>query len=164
MTDKEIKKDENPHRDKERENFNQVVGDIKDPILLILRIHLYTEHLLERIISCKLPRGDRHLNGSNISYNQKLSLVSAFDYIPDEIITALKQLNRVRNQCVHELHKEITISEIDRIGRPFGAKYTKICRENVGNNFSTMFDTFVLMCAGIAAFTHRAEEEAHNSQ
>ena len=163
MSDIENEED-NRHRTKESEDFNKVVEKIDDPILLILRVHLYTEHLFERIISCKLPRGDRHLNDSNISYNQKLSLVSAFDYIPDEIIASLKQLNRIRNKCAHELHKEITIAEIDRIGRPFGSKYTKIRRENVVDDFTTLLNTFILLSSGVAAFTTFAEEEAHNNQ
>lgn len=161
MTDpdrSEEKKD--PHKDKEFEDFKKTVGGITDPILLILRMHLYTEHLLERIISCKLPRGDRHINDSNISYNQKLSLVSAFDYVPDEIIASLKKLNRVRNQCAHELHKEITISEVDVIGRPFGSRYTHMRRKSVGDNFSTLYDVFSLLSAGLAAFTNIAEEQA----
>ena len=142
-------KDKDPYRDHEYEEFNKVLGSISDPVLLILRMHLYAEYLLERIISCKLPRGDRHLNNGNIPFNQKLSLVSAFDYLPDELITSLKQLNSVRNQCAHVLHKEVTLSEVDKIGRPLGAKYTAIKKDNLDSHFKVLLDIFALIGSGL---------------
>jgi len=98
----------------------------QEPVLTILRAHLLAEHYLERAIVAALPRGDRIIEAGLLSFAQKLNLVEGLDLLPDQLIQSLRGLNRVRNSCAHEMEREITIPDVERIGRPFGAEFTAL--------------------------------------
>lgn len=102
----------------------------QDPVLTVLRIHLLTEHYLERLLAASLPRGDRLLDSGSLSYAQKLVLVDSLDVLQDEVVQCLKGLNRVRNSCAHEMEREITIPDIERIGRPLGSEFTSLRQQH----------------------------------
>lgn len=114
---------------KEHEKFRESIGGETDPVMLILRAHLYSENLLERLIGVKLPRGDKVIDNGNLTYNQKLILVEAFDCLEDAIISSLKNLNKLRNQCAHELQKKITEVDVTKIGSSLGKEFTRFKRE-----------------------------------
>lgn len=147
-----------PDKDRELAEYHATCAQINDPVLLILRVHLYTEYLLERMILARLPRGDRVLEDGNLSYAQKLSLVSSFDYLKDNFITSLRNLNKVRNRCAHERQKEITIADIELIGRPFGNEFTKIGKEEHDNILACLKRMLDGLCGGLAGLTHVLEE------
>jgi hypothetical protein len=88
--------------ERERKELDELFGGIANPTLLILRVHLYTEHVMERLILANLPRGDRVLEHGNLSYSQKIALVSAMDCVGDPFVTGLRSLNKIRNACSHE--------------------------------------------------------------
>ncbi len=100
-----------------------------DLTLLLLKGHLYAEGRLERIISLRLSRGDRLIETGHLSFAQKLAVVDALNEIPDQIITVLKNLNKLRNQCAHELEKEVGDADVDRLGQPLGARFTELKQE-----------------------------------
>jgi hypothetical protein len=114
---------------KEFEKFKQAIGSENDPTMLVLRAHLFSENLLERLITFNLPRGDKVIESGNLSYHQKLVLIEALDRLPDSIISTLRNLNKLRNQCAHELDKKITDGDITRIGSPLGKEFTRFKRE-----------------------------------
>ena len=146
-------------QDKEYEAFKAAIGDWKDSTMLILRTHLYTENLLERIINSKFPRGDKILENASLSYNQKLILVDSFDFIPDSIISSLRNLNKIRNQCAHQLHTLIGNTEITKIGSPFGKDFTKIKREAKFDDSAVLRKTILSLCAGLSVYVHGCEHE-----
>ena len=115
---------------KDMEEMQRVWEGISDPVLLLLRVHLYSEHLVERFVLAKMPRGDLVVDSGSFSYAQKLTLLVGLGGVPDELVTSLRHLNKVRNACSHERHKEITHADIDLMGRPFGSKYTKLRNEH----------------------------------
>lgn len=116
-------------KQKEFEKFQKAIGAETDPIMLILRAHLFSENLLERLINFKLPRGDKLVESGNLTYNQKLVLVDALDCLPDSVVSSLRNLNKLRNQCAHELHKKITDADITRIGSSLGKDFTRFKRD-----------------------------------
>jgi len=116
-------------REKEFENFHRAIGSENDPIMLVLRAHLFSEHLLERLINFRLPRGDKLVENGNLTYHQKLVLIESLDCVPDAIASSLRNLNKLRNQCAHELHKKISEADITKIGSPIGKNYTLFKRE-----------------------------------
>ena len=118
---------------REKDEFFETLGGIEDPVLLVLRAHLYFEYLLERIIHANLKRGDILLEHGSLTFSQKLSLVRAFDCIEDDIATVLRHLNKIRNQCAHERQKQISLANVELIGRPLGSKFTTFRKENAGN-------------------------------
>jgi len=121
--------------EQEKKYFEKHCSSINDPILLILRVHLYAEYLLERIISSYLPRGDRVIDSANLTFFQKLNIVDSFDVISNSAISSLKNLNKVRNRFVHELERELTFADISQIGRPFGKEFNKL-RQKYGDDLN----------------------------
>ena len=90
----------------------------------LLRFHLMTEYQLERIIAGKIARGDRILDDGSFSYYQKLLLVSSLDVVPDETIASLRKLNSLRNKCSHQHDIQVSINDIEIVGRPLGKDYS----------------------------------------
>ena len=44
-------------KQKEFERFEQAIGAESDPIMRVLRAHLFSENLIERLLTIKLPGG-----------------------------------------------------------------------------------------------------------
>ena len=144
-------------RDKEYEAFKSAVGNEKDHTMMILRAHLYSENLLDRIISSLLPRGDRIIENGSLTYAQKVNLVDALDRLPDELISSLKNLNKIRNQCAHELSKEITEADVTRIGSPLGKRFSEIKRKSEFNVSAILRRLILSICAGIGGYAFQCE-------
>ena len=106
-------------------------GDTLVPRLL--RFHLMTEYQLERIIAGRMARGDRILDDGPFSYYQKLLVVSALDVISDEVVASLRKLNSLRNKCAHQRDIQISISDIETIGRPLGKDFA-VLRTKYGDD------------------------------
>ncbi|MBB4133400.1 hypothetical protein [Xanthomonas sp. 3075] len=101
----------------------------EDSVATILRFHLLTEYYLEQMIRLVLSRGDRIIDSGNYSYAQKLGIVEASDKIGDKLISSLRNLNKLRNKCSHELNHQITDSDLERVGSPLGKFWTQIKNE-----------------------------------
>ena len=114
---------------KELERFKALLGGEHDPVMLILRGHLFTESMLERIIFARLPRGDKLIEKGNLNYHQKLVLVDSFNCTTDSLISSLRGLNKLRNECAHELDKKIIENDVTRIGSPLGKQFTQFKKE-----------------------------------
>lgn len=151
--------EKDPDNEREYSEFHATCGGIEDPVLFILRAHLYTEYLLDRLILVMLPRGDRVLEMGNLSYAQKLSLVSSFDYLEDTEITALRNLNRVRNRCAHERQRQITFADLEIIGRSYGSEFTKIKKEEHNNVSKSLGRMLSWICGSLAYSTHAQEKK-----
>ncbi|PYR73786.1 MAG: hypothetical protein DMF87_24740 [Acidobacteria bacterium] len=115
---------------REAEDLKAALGAVDDISLPLLRFHLLAEQMLERIISGVLKRPDRILDEGRLTFAQKLSLVHAFDVVDDAAISALRRVNALRNECAHVKGKQISESDIDRIGQPLGKDYQDIKRAN----------------------------------
>ncbi|SDA57287.1 MULTISPECIES: hypothetical protein [unclassified Janthinobacterium] len=116
-------------REREFKKFTAAIGDEGDPTMLILRAHLFSESLLERYITFKFPRGDKVIENAALSFHQKLIIVDAFDELGDHIISSLRNLNKLRNQCAHQLDKRISDGDVLKVGSPLGTMFTRLRRE-----------------------------------
>ncbi len=150
--------EKDPNKEREFQEYQNVCGDIHDPVLLILRTHLYIEYMLERLIIAKLDRGDRIVEKGRLSFAQKLVLVSAFDYVKDIQITMMRNLNAVRNRCAHERQKEITMADIELIGRPLGKAFSEIRKAEHDDILTCLRSTLDTICGSLGAYTHYLEE------
>ena len=112
--------------EKDSERFKKALGKEMEPVMLVIRSHLYLENLVERLILLWLPRGDKLIEDGNLNFNQKLILIESFDNLPNDIISSLRNVNKLRNQCAHQLDKIITDSDITRVGSSLGKKFTEI--------------------------------------
>ncbi len=151
MTKDKIKKAQKDDKrtkefEKAYEEFIKAVTPEHDNILIVLRSHLFSENQLERIIRLKLSRGDRIIEQGNLGYYQKIVLVDSFDVIPDKLIQVLKNLNRIRNGLSHELTKELTKAEVERLGSPLGADYTRAKTKSAGDLKELLFWILSSIC------------------
>src|SRR4030042_6678877 len=112
----------------EHEEYLRTLRSKDNPTEVILKFHLYFEHMFERIINGVLKRGDRLLDKGNLSYYQKLVLVDSFDIVSDKYIVVLRHLNSLRNKLSHVKETIITLDDLDLIGRPLGSAYSNIKR------------------------------------
>jgi hypothetical protein len=88
-----------------------------DSISLILRCHLLTEVMLDKLLRlCLEPNGDAVL-AAKLRYAQKLDIASKcmlfkdYELIPSYVISSLRHLNKLRNHLSHNLNASITQEE-----------------------------------------------------
>lgn len=138
--------------EKSQEDFTRSLGNESDSTMIILKGHLYTENGFERIILNMLPRGDKVIENGSLTYHQKLVLISGFDCLPDSIISALRNLNKLRNQLAHDLGKSISQQDIIKIGSPLGKKFTELKKESEFNNDLLLKKIVHYLCGYIDGF------------
>lgn len=92
--------------------------DIGDPVSRILKCHLLSEAILDRLLGLVFePNGDAILS-ARLSYSQKLNiasrtvLVKDCELLPDFVVGSLRKLNQIRNRLAHELGANVTREEI----------------------------------------------------
>ena len=144
---------------KEFGKIQESIGHIDDPILLVLKAHLYSEFLLERIILGRLQRGDRVIEKAKLTYFQKLALVDSFDCLPDWAVSSLRNLSKLRNQCSHELSKDIAEIDVTRIGSPLGKKFTEFKNEQGATTFSILLSVLQYNLGALVAQCYISEKD-----
>jgi hypothetical protein len=150
---------DNELRDLELKTFQDAVGAESDPTMLILRSHLFTENLLERLIRLSLPRGDKVIEAASLSYAQKLVLVEALEELPDAVASSLRGLNKLRNQCAHQLGRTVSDADVVRIGSPLGASFTQFHREAKYDPIVTLRKVASYVAGYITGVCHVSEEK-----
>jgi hypothetical protein len=109
--------------------YRREVSSALDAKLHILVVHLYVEHLLERLLSVNLKKTD-HLFGKNgLSFEKKLLLVESMSSLNAQRIDGIRKLNTIRNDCVHKFMYNPTETELDEFGRTLGKPYADIKRK-----------------------------------
>jgi hypothetical protein len=133
-----------PFFESEAKELTEVLGQDDAVANRLLRFHLLTEYMLDRIITTRLKRGDRVLEDGNLSYHQKLLLVHSLDILPDKAIASLRQLNKLRNALSHERSARVTISDLESIGRPYGKDFAGIRAKHKDDLKTLTFAVFLL--------------------
>lgn len=77
----------------------------------IIQAHLYLDHAITRALSEALANPDA-IRLSRMGFAQKLELIEALALLPDELISAATAVNRLRNRVAHELHFELSASDV----------------------------------------------------
>lgn len=106
--------------------FMQAIKGHSKDISILLRCHLIAEYFLDQIITTCISRGDLIVTDGRFTYSNKLLLVKGLDVVDDEVLTSLKHLNRIRNNCSHQMDYTISEADVDLIGRPYGNEYSKL--------------------------------------
>jgi hypothetical protein len=78
---------------------------------IVLRGHLYVEGTLNTILEIVMARPDA-MKIDRLGFRQKLDLVDAFGLLGPDLVTPLRELNRLRNRLAHNLDGEPTPEEI----------------------------------------------------
>ena len=139
--------------------FTRIIRETDSIIFPLLRFHLLTENLLERIITCQLVRADRLLDNANLSYHHKLCLVSSFDLLSDKVLEALKKLNAKRNKLSHTRSESISIDDLDIIGKPFGKEYSELKSKYPNDTKELMICVFELIIFELCIRVYLLESE-----
>ena len=91
---------------------------IGDPVSRILKCHLLSEAVLDRLLELALePNGEAVLS-ARLSYNQKLAIASRsvlikdYELLPDYVVGSLRKLNQIRNRLAHELGASVSREEV----------------------------------------------------
>lgn len=142
----------------EFQKFKLAIGEEADPTMLVLRGHLFSENLLERLIRLKLPRGDIVVDAASFSYAQKLLIVEALEVVPDSIAASLRRLNKLRNQCAHDLGRAVMDADVVRIGSPLGKQFTAFHRGNKYDPISTLRSVLDYVVGFVTEVCHSEEE------
>ncbi|MCK4394397.1 hypothetical protein KAX17_15960 [Candidatus Bipolaricaulota bacterium] len=157
-SDEELRKRAAKMVGREVETFKKMCPEGQQPILSVLRIHLLTEYYLERIINLQLPRGDKLLGNTNLTYAQKLGLVEALTVLDDKAVQSLRNLNRIRNRCAHEMNREITLADIDLIARPLRGEHTRLRRNYAAQLPEYLRQVLSALCRGVVGILFGLEE------
>ncbi len=104
--------------------FIETVPRDSDSVPMILSCHLSAEYYLDRIITAKIPRGDI-ITDSRFEFHEKLIIIEALATLDKNLLDSLKKLNSVRNSCSHVLNYQISETDVDKIGQPFGKNYIR---------------------------------------
>lgn len=104
-TDDKIFKD--PHIDLSRENrlpslFAKIKssGDNRSRLILV---NLILESLTDALLAHLIKRYSHFAKETNPSFHSKLSLLRAFNLIPDQVILSINCLREIRNRFAHKL-------------------------------------------------------------
>lgn len=99
-------------------DYKKLLPDTDDLTLMVLKGHLILEEMLFALVGehCAKPE---HLDGARLSFAQLLklaqSLVSA--PVPEEVWTAIAEINRLRNALAHNLRPTDVETRVEEIYR-----------------------------------------------
>lgn len=123
-----------------------------DPELIVLKGHLVSERYIERLIKLILVKGEIIIEKGRLTYAQKLYLLDSLGFIPNDLIECHSNLNKLRNKMAHELGYEISLNDIELIGRPMGKMYSKMKKER-GNDLKNLLCSVIgFICSGLAHY------------
>ena len=145
--------------DQTKEDLIRTLEKGDESVMMLLRFHLFTENMLERIMLGKLPRGDRVIDKGQLTYYQKLWLVASFEIVSDRAIRSLENLNALRNKCTHQRDRRISLSDVEPIGRPFGNQFARIKRDFRDDLKRLITAVFAAISGNVAAAVYKAEHK-----
>ncbi|WP_022947328.1 hypothetical protein [Methylohalobius crimeensis] len=108
-----------------REHVTEAANASGDQRLAVLLTHLYTEHLLERYLKAKLPKGERLLKDEFLMYQKKLDFAAALGELDNQLIDGLGKLNKLRNNCAHKFKYSMDSEELEKLGKTLGKEYSE---------------------------------------
>lgn len=88
------------------------VDETGDAVSLILRAHLFAEHLIEGLLESHLGDKSKPILELDLNFSKKLQLLEGYDLLPPALIVSIRKLNKLRNRCAHTLELQITNEEI----------------------------------------------------
>ena len=146
---------------REANELGTALNATDDVLLPLLKFHLLAEQMLERVISDTVRRPDRLLEAARLTFAQKLLLVHALDVVDDAAIHALKMVNSLLNECAHVKDRQITQTDIDRIGQALGKEYRDLKRRHADDLRALLAFTLAEIAQSFMVALLSVEAEAH---
>ena len=138
--------------------YMEEVAAAIDPKLHILIVHLYVEHLLERLLATKL-KSTKVLFGKNgLGFDKKVLLVEALGGLTPQRLDSVRKLNALRNDCAHKFKYHPNAAELQVFGSTLGRSYAAIKRASGTDHNACMR----LVCASLSGDLLRQVVDAEN--
>jgi hypothetical protein len=138
--------------------FEEQMQKAGSPSGEVLIAHLFSETLLDRIITKRLPGGAKFLEKGKPNYAQKLLLAEALNNLSDDVAQSLTQLNKVRNQLAHNFGRDVTHNDIQHIGSPLAMFGQLKAQIKPADTRTELGIALAAACAALSAFASAAEE------
>lgn len=97
------------------------LGDNPRPIDEVLRVHLLTETIMERLIALVLGKSADAVLSAKLTYGQKLSICGDLkldggqSLISSDVKGSLKKLNLLRNNVAHDIAHQTTDEDVEKL-------------------------------------------------
>jgi hypothetical protein len=103
---------------RDKETNLQMIEALRSPdeVGSVLRMHLYLERVIEAWVAAVTdnPKVFASQSGSLFSFSAKLEIAKNFD-LPSDLYSAIKMINKIRNDFSHKINKKIDEIEIKNI-------------------------------------------------
>lgn len=95
-----------------QEFFEKNIKDCSEPLILILKAHLYIEVCLNEIFKLVIPRPQKIIN--NRKFSDKMDIFESLNlsFGIKEICKKVRLINKLRNKFSHDLNAELEENEI----------------------------------------------------
>ena len=115
----------------------------------VLKAHMITETIMEKILEQIFPVKDDLGKTKRFNFNQKVELCYLLNGFDERAYQVVKALNKVRNSCAHELKHYLTISDLSPIASALGkdisaTALSKIDGIDENDNARTIYITYLL--------------------
>jgi hypothetical protein len=97
------------------------IGDNRRPIDEILRVHLLTEVVLEKIIDLVLGVNSEAVLNAELRYSKKLLICENLKFedgtsvLSSDVTGSLRKLNNLRNYVAHDLNHETSQEDVESL-------------------------------------------------
>lgn len=144
-------------REREFALYAAEVRIAKEPKLHILLVHLYIEHLLERLLATHLRNSKKLFGMNGLTFEKKALLAEALGSISAQRLDSVLKLNGLRNSCVHKFKYKPGENEVDEFARTLGKMYTTLKGRSEGDSVLLLFQACALLSGELLRITVDAE-------
>lgn len=88
--------------------------------LQLLKLHLYTEQLLNQMVSIYLRTDEPGVRKLQLGYARKVNFVELAHLVPAEGCELLRKLNSLRQKIAHEIDYTVTQEDTDKLFEGIG--------------------------------------------
>jgi len=107
-----------------------------DSLADLLRIHLVMEQILGEALRLALPSPETLLPQTSLRFFQKARLLRSLNFLTDDALAFLLELNSLRNRFAHRLGYVLTEADAESFGRLCPELYETIKAEDLNTRFS----------------------------
>ncbi|MCG3181208.1 MAG: hypothetical protein BIFFINMI_03583 [Phycisphaerae bacterium] len=143
-------------------SFAENVSSTLPPIYSLLRGHQYAEWLMGKIIRLSLPQPEKILTSDEreIGFNVKLRLLHGLGLISDDCANGLRQLNTLRNKCVHDFRRSITCEDVQKMKDSMGQMWGKDAIPKQVNDY--LFAVLNVLGSYLSVLRHEHSQHANS--
>ena len=116
------------------------IRDGDDPLGTLLRVHLFAESVMDKLIHISFSEKTNAILSLNLSFKQKMDLTSKLmivDDVPlisDLTVGSLRKLNKLRNKHAHEFNSELKNRDVLELFMGEGLPYGDLERADININ------------------------------